>query len=199
MERLVRFAGMKLIIAVVTVVCSMGLAAQVDAISFTVGDQYYLGVISPDGGSPTTEAAQINTLVALAPGGSSSDGTNSYTRSGNTLCYNSCPTATAVGSVGEETGLNGGDNAGSLDGGWTYLKAKYDAAKAGAYVWYVAGLSGDFTVPTTAGTCGDSGCGLSHWQLFNPGTSVAEQSTTFLMGLAFAGVAFFGRKFLPRA
>jgi PEP-CTERM motif len=198
MERLVRFAGLSLTIAVVVAVCSLGLAAQVSAISLTTSSPQFLGVITPDGGSPETEAAEINVLIdpTQVPLGSTDvliDG-QLYDRSTNSC--GTCPDATAVGSVANETGNNTGD----FGSGFTYLKAKYDAAQAGALVWYVAGLTGTFDVPSEFGTCGETGCGLSHWLLLNPGgNNVAEPSTTLLAGLAFAGIAFFSRKFLPRA
>jgi hypothetical protein len=194
MERLVRFAGLSFTIAVVVAVCSMGLAAQVSAISLDTSSDRFLGIISPDGGSPETEALQITHLVGMAINTSESFGGDLYTRDDGSC--GTCPAATAVGSVGDTTGGNTGD----FGTGFTYLKGKYDAAQAGALVWYVAGLTGTFDIPTNFGTCGASGCGLSHWLLLNPsGNNVAEPSTTLLAGLAFAGVAFFGRKFLPKA
>lgn len=194
MRRLVRFPGLKLIIAVGVIVCSMGLAAQVSAISLTTSSTQFLGSITPDGGSSETEATQINHLISMAVNTSETFDGNDYVRDDGSC--GTCPAATAVGSVKDDSGGNTGD----FGSGFTYLKAKYDAAQGGALVWYVAGLSGAFDVQETFGTCGSSGCGLSHWVLFNPGTNnVAEPSTTLLAGLAFAGVAFFGRKFLPRA
>jgi hypothetical protein len=193
MKMLVRFAGLKLIIAVVVTVCSLGLAAQASAISLTTSSTQFLGSITPDGGSEAQEAVQITHLVGLALNTNDNFGGDAYSRSGNSC--GTCPAATAVGSVKDDTG----GNTGSFGSGFTYLKGKYDAAQAGALVWYVAGLTGTFDIPSTFGTCGSSGCGLSHWVLFNPSTNVSEPSTTLLLGLAFAGVAFFSRKFLPRA
>jgi hypothetical protein len=194
MERLVRFAGLSLTIAVVITVCSMGLAAQVSAISLTTSSSQFLGSITPDGGSEVEEAAQITHLVGMAINTSETFGADSYVRDDGSC--GTCPAATAVGSVKDESGGNTGD----FGSGFTYLKGKYDAAQAGALVWYVAGLTGTFDIPSEFGTCGATGCGLSHWVLFNPGgTNVAEPSTTLLAGLAFAGIAFFGRKFLPKA
>jgi hypothetical protein len=196
MERLVRFAGLSLTIAVVVTVCSLGLAAQVGAISLTTSSTQFLGSITPDGGSETEEAVQITHLVNMATGSETFDG-NDYVRTGNSC--GDCPDATAVGSVKEDTS---GDNTGDFGSGFTYLKAKYDQDQGGALVWYVAGLTGEFDVPSAFGTCGNNeGCGISHWVLFNPGTNVAEPSTTLLAGLAFAGIAFIGRKLkvFPRA
>jgi hypothetical protein len=196
MEKSVRFAGLSLTIAVVVTVCSMGLADQVGAIDIVLDENssQFLGIISPDGGSPEAEATQITHLVSLAPGSTDTFGGDDYERSLNSC--GTCPDATAVGSVANETGNNTGD----FGSGFTYLKGKYDAAQAGALVWYVAGLTGTFEIPQEFGTCGATGCGLSHWLLLNPGgNNVAEPSTTLLAGLAFAGIAFFSRKFLPKA
>jgi hypothetical protein len=194
MEKSVRFAGLGLTIAVVFTVFSMGLAAQVSAVTIlTESSTQFLGSIDPDGGSEETQAAQINVLVGLAsPSGPTTIDGQTYIRSGNSC--GTCPTATDVGSIKEELPPAGsGDNAGNFGDGFDYLKGKYGTL---ALVWFVAGLEGDFTIPSTLG----QGGGLSHWVLFNPnGPSVAEPSTTLLAGLAFAGIAFFGRKFLPKA
>jgi hypothetical protein len=195
MERSVRFAGLSLTIAVVFTVLSMGLAAQVSAISLTTSSTQFLGSIDPDGGSEATQADQINILIdpAQVPLGSNNVviGSNTYDRTNNSC--GTCPTATDVGSFKEELPPAGtGDNEGDFGAGFDYLKAKYGTL---ALVWYVAGLTGDFDIPSSLG----QGGGLSHWVLFNPGPNVAEPSTMLLAGLAFAGVAFFSKKFLPKA
>jgi len=209
MERLVRFAGLSFTIALVVAVCSLGLAPQVSAITvLTTSSTNFLGSITPDGGSEEEEAAQITHLVGMAINTTQDDvdvGFNQeddYVRDDGSC--GTCPDATAVGSVKDDTGTEGGatGNLGDFGSGFTYLKGKYDAAEGGALVWYVAGLTGEFEIPESFGTCGSEGCGLSHWVLFNPGgTNVAEPSTTLLAGLAFAGIAFVGRKLkvFPRA
>jgi hypothetical protein len=123
--------------------------------------------VSPDGGSPTTEATEIADLAAMSPGSTQTIdygqpiGSQDFDRSSNTLCFSNCPDVGGVSSS-DDTGAN----TGTLDGTQTYLKAKYDHDQAGMYVWYVAGLTGTFTVPLNAGTCGANGCGLSHWIAF---------------------------------
>lgn len=200
MERLVRFARLSFTIAVVVAVCSLGLAPQVSAVTvLTTSSSQFLGSITPDGGSEAEEAAQITHLVGMAVNTTQSfdvgfGQTDFYSRDDGSC--GTCPAATAVDSVKDDTG----DNTGDFGSGFTYLKGKYDAAQGGALVWYVAGLTGEFEIPASFGTCGATGCGLSHWVLFNPGgTNVAEPSTTLLAGLAFAGIGFFSRKFFPKA
>jgi hypothetical protein len=199
MGKSVRFAGLSLTIAVVFTVFSMGLAAQVSAVTIlTESSPTFLGYIDPDGGNEQTQALQINILIAqTAPSGPTlivdpnppnGAGTNTYTRTANSC--GTCPTTSAVGS--EKTDSN--DNTGDFGDGFDYLKGKYGNL---ALVWYVAGLEGEFTIPLNSEN--PAGGGLSHSVLFGPGTNVAEPSTTLLAGLAFAGLAFFGRKFLPKA
>lgn len=165
----------------------MGLASQVGAvINLTTSSSQFLGITPAEPSDSTSEASYINFLVALAPntiiGGPSSP--PDYQRSGNTLCYPSCPTATATGS----SAVTG--NSGSFGTGFTYLLGKYDGPNLGDVIWYVAGLTGDFTIPTCVvnvnGT--DTTCyGLSHAELFNGTTTTAtpgvpEPGTLVLLG-----------------
>jgi hypothetical protein len=181
--------------AVAFVACSMGFASQASALS--IGDSYYMGYIN-DGipSSTTNEATYINNLADLAPGaGPTTIGTETYTRSSATLCYPSCPDAT--GGTKNETG----SNTGSYNGA-TYLLAKYDGPNYGSVVWYVAGLTGSFVLPTTAG-----GYGLSHYTLFGGSSSTSTSTSTStgtvsepgtsaiaLLGLGLLGAALRSRR-----
>jgi hypothetical protein len=146
----------------------MALATKARAVdfAFTTSSPEYLGVVTPDGGSPTTEGIEVNDLAAMAPGTTQTidygqpAGSQDFDRSTNTLCFSNCPDVTSVNSSGS-TG-----NTGTLNGNGVYLIGKYDNAQAGMYVWYVAGLTGTFSIPTNLGTCGSGGCGLSHWAVY---------------------------------
>jgi hypothetical protein len=181
--------------AVAFVACSMGLASQAGALE--IGDAYFMGYI--DDGIPSSvdlERGYINNLADLAPGaGPTTIGTETYTRSSETLCYPSCPDATGG------TKNDSGSNTGSFNGA-TYLLAKYDGPNYGSVVWYVAGLTGSFVLPTTAG-----GYGLSHYTLFGGSSSSSSSSSTStgtvsepgtsaiaLLGLGLLGAALRSRR-----
>ena len=176
----------------------MGLVPSAVAITLTLDQSstQYLGSITPDiPASELAEASYINALIDLATNTSTTFSGQDIVRSGNTLCYPTCPDATDTGSVKDESE----SNTGILVDGFTYLLGKYDADKGGALVWYVADLSGLFDIQEKFGSCGNnSGCDLSHWVLYNPGTSVPEPSTPLLLGIGLVGVALFRRKFLAR-
>jgi len=162
--------------------------ASATTISLDRTSSQYLGSISnPEPSSPTDEEGYINTLIdQTSPSGPTTISGHSYIRTSNTC--GTCPDATAAGPL-EIAGQNGGDNMGSFGSGYTYLLAKYDGPNDFDLVWYVAGLSGDFVIPTT-----DNGFGLSHWQLFDPTTTrVPEPATLALFGLGLLGV---GRKLI---
>jgi hypothetical protein len=154
----------KCVVITAAVVSCMALATKAQATLLTTSDAYYMGVVTPDGGSPTTEAGEVNFLAAMTPPSSTTSGGEAYDRSSNTLCFSSCPDATALPFVKDDTASN---NTFTLNGTQTYVIAKYDNLQAGMYVWYVAGLSGTYSVPFGLGSCGQgSGCGLSHFIVY---------------------------------
>jgi hypothetical protein len=148
----------------------MALATKAQATLLTTSDANYMGVVFPDGGSPATEAIEVNDLAAMTPGTTQTidygnpAGSQNFDRSNNNLCFSSCPDATGLPFVKDETKSN---NTFTLNGTQSYVIAKYDNTQAGMYVWYVAGLSGTYSVPFNLGTCGNgAGCGLSHFIVY---------------------------------
>lgn len=173
------------------VACSLALASQASALDLTTSDTRYLGLVN-DGipSSPTNEVLYINTLLdQAAPSGPTLVGAETYTRSSNTCGVDPCPDAVLAGAYKDDTDPS---NTIDLGTGWTYLLGKYDAGNAGSYVWYVGGLTGSVTIPSNLGTCGSTGCGLSHFSLYNPGDDVPflpEPAMLGLMGLGLVGIA----------
>lgn len=135
----------------------------------TSSTQYMGYYVPPEPASEAEEAGYINILKALAPNTSIDDGAGGnrdFFRSGNTLCWSTCPDATATGALKDDTNPS---NTIDLGSGWTYLIGKYDGPNGGSRVWYVDGLSGEVEIPTNSFGTNDSQYGLSHWTLFNPG------------------------------
>ena len=175
----------KLMVALTVAVCSLAFAGQASAIPLDQTSVQYLGLVN-DGipSNPAAEASYINTLLAQAsPSGPTLVGTETYTRSANPCV--GCPVATDTGATKDDTSPSN-----VIDvTGWTYLIGKYDAAQAGSLVWYVAGLT-EATIPNTF-----NGHGLSHWSLYNPGTTtVPEPTTLLLLGSGLAALGVFGRR-----
>jgi hypothetical protein len=158
----------------------------------------FIGSISPDGGSEVTEAGLINVLISLGSGTTVQDG-QTYTRSGN-YDPSLLPAAIVAGNTGNiGSGL---DNPppGSLFStvtlsGYDYLLGKYDHADAGAYVWYIGGLSGEFEIPALF-----NGHALSHYVAYAAtapeGPSVPDNgSIVGLIGMSFLAIGV-GRRFM---
>jgi hypothetical protein len=187
------------------VACSLGFAPQVSAVSLDFDSALMLGLTPGEPSSPTDEATYINFLIDMVPGTTSSGPSSppDYTRTSNVLCYPLCPDATATGAVTD----NSGDATGDFGDGYTYLLAKYDGPNGGDVIWYVAGLEGEFTIPTSLGDnplCTKGDCGLSHWALFNPDdgttattqTEVPEPASLLLLGSGLLMVRGISRKYL---
>jgi hypothetical protein len=147
------------------------------ATAFTIGDSHELGFVQygiPSGDADRT--TYVNHLIGMAPGSANSADGQDYTRSSNIFS----PLNPAV------FALNGTGTSVDLGSGYLYLFAKYDGPNYGSEVWYVGGLTGTITIPSTAG-----GYGLSTWTLFNssPGQGVPDGgSTVMLLGAALGGL-----------
>jgi hypothetical protein len=188
--------------AMFAIVCTlaMGLAAPTAvAYNFTIGDAYYIGWInSAEAPNMTNESGYINYLTTLAVGAGpvqlpDADG-QYYDRIGSTLATPGVGWPAAIGITGDKT--EGGVTSGNLGSGWTYLFGKYNGPNSGAAVWYVYGLTGDFTMQATAPGNDNptQSYGLSHYTLYNP-TSVPDGGMTLmLLGGALIGLEGLRRK-----
>jgi hypothetical protein len=149
------------------------------ASALAIGDANYLGSIDPaTPASAAAEVGHINTLLDQASPSSTTIAGVLYVRSSND-CDGLCPDATTAGA------LQGQGPSGSVNvTGWTYLLGKYGTV---AHVWYVGDLSGSQSVPASA-----PGGGLSHYSLYNPGTTTVPDggATLGLLGLAMLGVGY---------
>ena len=172
---------------------SLGLAPKVQAITLDLGSAEYLGMIR-DGvpSDPTSEVSYINTLIGLAPGGTTTSGANTFDRSDNV--FGALPTAVEAGAFKQDPA---GPGVVDLGSGWQYLLGKYgnlgqEDVQQASVVWYVGGLTGTVEIPT-----GEGDDGLSHWSLYNPGNGngVPDGGTSFaLLGLALGGLTLLRRK-----
>jgi hypothetical protein len=185
---------MKMKATIIAIVCllALGLTAPVAlADSLVVGDGHYLGRINDDiPSSVALETGYLNNLITLAAGAGPIQippGTGEiYDRLGSTLAG---PFPTAFGGVksGDDpayTGIN--------VTGYTYILGKYDADKAGGYVWDVSGLT---TVDIPQNLPLANKYGLSHYTLFNPSTVPDGGVTLMLLGGALVGLETLRRRF----
>ena len=175
------------------IVGSVGLASQVSAVLLDTSSTEYLGSIHS--GEPSSDANKAifinNKLNALVPNGNLTvdlgfgPGTEAheFTRSGNTLWWPTCATATDVGTASSSSNSPGT----VIDVvGFTYPLEKYNGANSGNFVWYVADVTGTVDIATTWGPSTDQ-YGLSHCAAFNsdggpPPTDFAEPRTLFVIG-----------------
>jgi VPDSG-CTERM motif len=183
----------KLLITTACAMAVLGLTAT-KAHALAVGDSRYIGHVN-DGipSNVANEVLYVNSLLDLAPGAAAV----TCSLAPNETCDRIGSPAGLVGlqdaTAGVTTDTPGG-SAGTINTtGWTYLLGKYDAGQAGAYVWYVAGLT-SATIPNSIGTCGNSGCGLSHYTLFNGGAVPDGGATIGLLGLAMLGLGYVRRR-----
>jgi hypothetical protein len=180
-------------------VLALSLLLTVSARALTFGDAYSLGSIVP--GVPDDDASQVtllNTLLDLAAGNDQSVNVfggphDPYTfdRTGNFQPGTGYADAVEAAALRDDSGNNVVD----LGGGYLYLLAKYGAGgdvpgigktDNAFYVWYVGDLSGTLEIPDG---------GLSHFSLYNPGTSVPDGGmTAVLAGLGLLCLSLVARR-----
>ncbi|MCE9614642.1 MAG: VPDSG-CTERM sorting domain-containing protein [Lentisphaerae bacterium] len=179
--------------ALLALACFLGVTQTSSALLLTLSSDEYIG--QSNDGAPAdaiTDAARINALIVLAANDTGSVAGDLLTRSDNEFV--DLPEATPVGSIkqdfaeGDPAITVGGTTLIDLGSGWMYLLAKYDGQNFGDAIWYVGDLSGVVEIPDNIPT--DNQWGLSHWALFNPGTSVPDSGVTaMLLGMAMLGLA----------
>jgi hypothetical protein len=173
-----------------TASCVALLGIAVNASALTIGDTNYIGKI--DFGIPAGDADRqnyVNYLIDMTPGASAVPGGygQNYYRSSNVFT----PMPDAVWASNKADG--GSYNVGG--GGYYYMLAKYDGPNYGSEVWYIKGLTGTISIPTTAG-----GYGLSGVTFFNKITTTEPPgvpdggATALLLGAALSGIALLRRK-----
>lgn len=160
---------------------SIGGISEADALS--IGDVNDLGLINPNHPADPTDTASFVDILLDRPlnSGPTTIGANQYTRTGNDPLNGAYPDAVfGTEPSGAPTSIN-------LGSGYLYLVAKYDGPNYGSVVWYVGGMTGTVTIPSTA-TNGQYG--LSHVYLYNPGhVSVPDGGATLaLLGLGLVAV-----------
>ena len=165
------------------------LSVSARAVTLTFGDAYSLGSVTP--GHPDSDPDQVavlNQLIDLAAGNNQVVGDYTYDRTSNFQPGSGLTNASTT----DADRVDGPSF--DLGDGYLYIVAKYGNGIPGAdgngfYAWYVAGLTGEITVPDHA---------LSHISAYNPGepgNNVPDGGmTAVLLGLGLVALSFAARR-----
>jgi PEP-CTERM motif len=146
-------------------ISSFAIAAQASAGALSSASTEYMGYYVPgEPASEALEASYVNILNDLAVNTTTTVASRNYFRSGNILCFATCPDALVTFAFKNNSGSNSVNLDDDANGDWAYLIGKYDGPNGGSMVWDVSLLDGAFTIPTKGPE--DLNFGLSHFTLF---------------------------------
>ncbi|HZV33825.1 MAG TPA: hypothetical protein VFB72_04545 [Verrucomicrobiae bacterium] len=205
--------------AAVGIAAAMAMSAKADTIlNVGVGATDALGVlvygnIGGAGGQAADEAADVNDILALSPGGHTGTPNLNYVARSTVNYGTLSPAVTTGAALNPSTMTKSGTEILITIGntGYGYLTARWDGPNAGAEVWDISGIVNttidipEYAQPNASGTDLVNGAYNGQYQitsytLFNPGTTpppvLAPEvtSTIALLGGALAGLGLLRKK-----